>query len=152
MATTTTEQLESAPSLSALYPKALAGTVLELPRKLPGLGRSGDPGLPDRELVVSDAEVDRSHLARYDHVCGFRVRDELPPTYPHMIAFPLQMQLMTAREFPFPVIGLVHVRNRIEQTRPLLADEKLTVAVRAQGLEKTDSGLQFEMVGEARVG
>ena len=62
------------------------------------------------------------------------MRDELPPTYPHMIAFPLQMQLMTPRSFPFPVIGLVHMRNRIEQTRPIRADERLTLAVRAEDL------------------
>jgi hypothetical protein len=147
-----TKQLDSPPGLGGLYPKALAGTLLELPRKLPGLGRSDAAALPDDELVVGGVEVDRQHLARYDHVCGFRVRDELPPTYPHMIAFPLQMQLMTQRSFPFPVIGLVHVRNRIEQTRPLLADEPLTVAVRAENLESTDRGVQFQMVGEVRAG
>jgi hypothetical protein len=149
---TETRELDSAPSLTALYPKALAGTVLEIPRKLPGLGRGGDAELPAEELVVTDLEVDREHLAHYDRVCGFRVRDELPPTYPHMIAFPLQMQLMTQRSFPFPVIGLVHVRNQIVQKRPLRADEPLTVSVHAQNLEQVEKGLSFEMVGEARVG
>jgi acyl dehydratase len=147
-----TRELDSPPGLRGLYPKALAGTVLELPRKLPGLGRGGEPELPDEELVVSGIEVDREHLAHYDRVCGFRVRDELPPTYPHMIGFPLQMKLMTQRSFPFPVIGLVHVRNRIEQTRPLRADEELTVAVRAENLQEGDKGTSFEMVGEASVG
>jgi hypothetical protein len=141
-------ELDSPPSLTALYPKALAGTVLNL---VPLIGGSGD-SLPDEELVVSGVEVDRDHLAQYDRVCGFRFRDELPPTYPHMVGFPLQMRIMTARSFPFPAIGMVHVRNRIEQQRWLTADESLTVAVHAERLEKVKAGTEFDMVTEVSTG
>jgi hypothetical protein len=75
-----TQELESPPSLAGIYPRALTGAITELPRKLPGLRRGGEPELPDLELAVHDVEIDREHLAHYDHVCGFRVRDELPPT------------------------------------------------------------------------
>ncbi len=120
-----TRELDSPPSLSAIYPRALTGAVTQLPRKLPGLGRSGEPSLPDLDFVVRDVEVDRHHLAEYDAVCGFRLRDELPPTYPHMVAFPLAMKLMTDGSFPFPVMGLVHIENLVEQRRPIAADEAL---------------------------
>jgi len=126
--------------------------VTELPRKLPGLRRGGDPELPDLELAVNDVEVDRDHLAHYDHVCGFRVRDELPTTYPHMIAFPLQMKLMTDGAFPFPVMGLVHIQNRIEQKRWIRSDEKLAFKVRAENLREHDRGLQFDLVANATAG
>ena len=36
-----------------------------------------------------------------------------------MVAFPLAMRIMTERAFPFPVLGLVHIGNRIEQHRPI---------------------------------
>lgn len=146
-----TEELESPPSLSALYPRALTGAVTELPRKLPGLRRGGDPQLPDLELVVHDIEVDRDHLADYDQVCGFRLRDELPATYPHMVAFPLAMKLMTDGSFPFPVIGLVHIENHIEQRRPVAADERLDFSVRTDNLRDHDRGVQFDVVAEATV-
>ena len=146
------EELESPPSLSALYPRALTGAVTELPRKLPGLRRGGDPELPDLELAVNDLEVDRDHLAHYDHVCGFRVRNELPATYPHMISFPLQMKLMTDGAFPFPVMGLVHIENRIEQRRWIRADEKLAFKVRADNLREHERGLQFDLVANATAG
>jgi len=144
-----TQELESPPSLTGLYPRALTGAVTELPRKLPGLRRGGEPQLPDLDLVVRDVEIDREHLAEYDHVCGFRVRDELPPTYPHMIAFPLQMKIMTDGSFPFPVMGLVHIENRIEQKRWIRADEKLDFTVRAENLREHDKGLQFDFVADA---
>ena len=38
---------------------------------------------------------------------------------PHVLAFPLAIELMAARDFPFGVLGLVHVGNAIEQLRPL---------------------------------
>ncbi len=104
--------------------------------------------LPDRELTRT-VEVDRGHLAAYDRVCGFRLRDRLPPTYPHVLAFPLAMDLMTAGDFPFGVLGLIHVANRIEQDRPIDAGERLELRVRAAGLREHERGTQFEIVAEA---
>jgi acyl dehydratase len=105
--------------------------------------------LPDRELT-REVLVDRRHLAAYDRVCGFRLRDELPATYPHVLAFPLAMELLTG-SFPFSPMGLVHVANRIEQLRPLRADERLEVRLWAEDLRPHDRGRQFDVVAEASV-
>jgi acyl dehydratase len=105
--------------------------------------------LPDRELVRT-VETDRAHLAAYDRVCGFRLRDELPATFPHVLAFPLAMELLTG-PFPFSPLGLVHVANRIEQLRPIRADERLDLRVWAADLRSHDRGTQFDMLAEASV-
>jgi acyl dehydratase len=105
--------------------------------------------LPDRELTRT-VDVDRGHLAAYDRVCGFRLRDELPATYPHVLAFPLAMELLTG-PFPFSPLGLVHVSNRIEQLRPMRVDERLDLRVWAADLRPHDRGTQFDMLAEARV-
>jgi len=116
-----------------------------------GAIRPGRPKeLPDRELTRRVA-VDRDHLVEYDRVCGFRLRDELPATYPHVLAFPLAMELMAGSDFPFSPLGIVHVGNRIEQRRPLRADERLDLRVRAENLADHERGTQFELVGEAAV-
>jgi acyl dehydratase len=141
-------ELSSAPSMAVIYPKALAGTGLSALRRLPGLGREGG-GLPDVELVLADVEVDLEHLASYDRVCTFELRDELPLTYPHVLAFPLSMKLMTDTDFPFPVVGLVHIRNRIIQARPIRAEERLTLRVRTDRLGPHERGRQFEVIAEA---
>jgi MaoC like domain len=102
---------------------------------LPGAGRlpfvaGGGGPLPDLELEETvSAEPDR--VADYSRVCGFRLRDELPPTYPHVLAFPLHMRLMTDGSFPFRAVGLVHIGNRIEVRRPLRLGEDLDLRVRA---------------------
>ena len=105
--------------------------------------------LPERELTRA-VEVDREHLAAYDRVCGFRLRDELPATYPHVLAFPLTMDLLTG-PFPLSPLGLVHVANRIELLRPIRAGERLDLRVRAEGLRPHERGTQFDIVAEAGV-
>ncbi len=110
----------------------------------------GGDSLPDDELV-REFTVDRSRLADYQRVCGFRTSDVLPATYPHMLAFPLSMDLMTRLSFPFGVIGLVHVENEITQQRPIRADEPLEVRVRTADLRDHKSGRQFDVLASADV-
>ena len=138
-------EITSSPSMAAIYPKAAAGLL----RRLPGVPSPATDELPDTELVLPYVEIDREHLARYDRVCTFEIRDEVPATYPHLLAFPLSMQIMTAGSFPFPPVGLVHVRNRIEQVRPIRASERLTVSVRAENLRDHDRGRQFDIAAQA---
>jgi acyl dehydratase len=149
-----TRELESVPNLRTLYARAAAGsTVTPVLGRVPVLGGrfSRSRELPETQLVLPDVEIDRDHLAQYDRVCGFHRSDELPPTYPHMLAFPLSMELMTASDFPFPVIGLVHIRNRIEQARPLRDDERPTLRVWTENLGDHPKGTQFEVHAEAEI-
>lgn len=117
-------------------------------RLVPFVG--GGEALPDDELSRTFT-VDRGRLSDYQRVCGFTTSDVLPATYPHMLAFPLSMDLMTRLSFPFGVIGLVHVENEIEQLRPLSADEPLDVHVRTADLRPHERGRQFDVVASAEV-
>jgi hypothetical protein len=120
--------------------------------RLPLLHRSGrGQEIPDTVLVLEDVHTDRARLAAYDRVCGFPLRDQLPCTYPHILAFPLHLRLMTEPAFPFPALGLVHIRNAILQRRPIGADEALSLRVWATPLEPHPRGTQFTLRSEARV-
>jgi hypothetical protein len=130
--------------MTALYGRALL-------RQLPVVGaRGGD--LPDREIVREGVAIDRGALREYDAVCGFRLSDSAPPTYLHVLAFPLAMELMTSGDFPFGVIGVVHIANRIEQQRAVRAGESVTLRVRAANPADHDRGRQFDIVSEALAG
>jgi acyl dehydratase len=137
--------VSDAPGLLGSYVKAFAGA---LPVPLPG--RSSE--LTDEDRTLDDVEIDGEHLAAYNRVCGFRLTCELPPTYLHVLAFPLALRIMTERAFPFPVIGAVHIGNEIAQRRPVSPDERLSVRVHADGMESHDRGTQFTLAAEARVG
>jgi hypothetical protein len=103
--------------------------------------------LPLVELV-REVVADRERLARYARVCGYPATDTLPPLYPHVLAFPAALELLTRRDFPLPALGLVHVANRVTVRRPIGAGERLTLRVRAAGLQAT----AFDIVTRASVG
>ncbi|MEQ4300765.1 MaoC/PaaZ C-terminal domain-containing protein [Plantactinospora sp. B6F1] len=138
-------ELAVLPAAGPLYRRAVIGLA---PRF--GAARRAER-LPETELLVRSVAVDRDHLAAYDRVCGFRLTDTLPPTYPHVLAFPLALRLMSAPEFPLPLVGLVHVANRITTYRPVDAAERLDLAVRAVDLRPHDRGRQFDIVCTASV-
>jgi acyl dehydratase len=132
-----------------LYAKAVAPAVPGL-SLLPGV-RRGARELPDLELHQPGVRIDRDRLAAYAEVCGFGLRDAVPATYPHILAFPLHMALMTDGGFPFAPMGIVHVANRIVQHRPVLAGDALDLRVRADDLRPHPKGRQFDIVSEATV-
>jgi len=137
------EELASMPGVSGLGRRAVAATVTR---------RGGRPDrVPDMELVVRGVGIDRDHLWRYARVCGFRLADALPPTYPYVVCFPLGVELMTRSDFPFPLIGLVHVQNTIEQVRPVDAGERFDFTVRAENLREHDRGRAVDLVTTATV-
>jgi acyl dehydratase len=138
-----TKELDAAPGSGGLLLKAALGS-------LPGVSRRGKD-LPDTELVLPEVTADAEHLAAYSRVCGFGVRDELPATYPHVLAFPLALSLMADGSFPFPMIGLVHVNNTITQHRPLRLGEPFTLRVRTADLRPHERGTQFDLIHEATV-
>lgn len=146
----TTRQLESTPNAAGLYARA-ALPMIPGASKLPFVAGSAKT-IPDVELVVPRVRIDQGKLAGYRKVCGFPDATTLPVTYPFALAVPLHMALMTAGDFPFPAIGLVHMRNRIVQHRPIDADEDLSVAVRAGNLQPHPKGRTFELTTEYRVG
>ncbi|WP_328477416.1 MaoC/PaaZ C-terminal domain-containing protein [Actinoplanes sp. NBC_00393] len=135
-------ELSSGPGVGAAYARAALGL-------LPGTRRGTT--LPDVEMVQRGVVVDRSHLAAYDRVCGFRLSDTLPATYPHVLAFPLAMRLMTAPDFPLPLIGLVHITNRITVRRPVSATTPLDLAVRVAALRDHPRGRQFDTIATASI-
>jgi acyl dehydratase len=150
VAATKTRTLESAPSILPLYARA----ALPL---LPGAGRlpflpGGGGAIPDVELELDGVRADPEALAAYARVCGFALRDHLPPTYPHVLAFPLHMAVMADGSFPFGAVGLVHVENSITQHRRIGVDEEIKLRVRPTALAPHPKGQTFTIVTEATVG
>jgi MaoC like domain len=68
-----------------------------------------------------------------------------------VLAFPLQLRLMTERSFPFSVLGLVHIGNRIEVLAPIPVGSRLEFSLRAEDLRPHRRGRQFDLVSEARL-
>ncbi|MDX6625359.1 MAG: hypothetical protein QOE56_348 [Solirubrobacterales bacterium] len=138
-----TRTLASAPQILPLYARAAAPMIpgASLLPFVPG----GGGEIPELELELGGVRAKPEALAAYARVCGFALRDHLPATYPHVLAFPLQMAVMADGSFPFGAVGLVHVENRIVQRRPIAVGEELTLHVRPTKLEPHPKGRTFTL-------
>ena len=118
---------------------------------LPGVRKSGGAfhGLTVTRPTVT---VERGHATAYAEVCGFPVKDTVPLTYPHMLAFPLHMALMTDPAFPAPAIGTVHLENSITQHRPVAVGERLDVATSVGPASPHPKGQVFAFVTSVHTG
>jgi hypothetical protein len=142
--------LDSSPSILPLYARAALPMIpgASLLPFVPGGGGEIPDGL-DLELAGVTAKPE--DVASYARVCGFALRDALPPTYPHMLAFPLHMAVMSNGSFPFGAVGLVHVENSITQKRPIGIDEEMTIRVRPTKLQPHSKGKTFSLQTEVLV-
>ena len=125
--------LASPPHLPALYAHAAAR------RKITG------STLPEQGLRCW-VEVEAKPLAAFRDACALVPSPLLPPTYPQVLAFGLQMQLLTGKDFPFPLLGLIHLTNRIRVLRPMGNVTQLRIGVFVHNLQKHAKGATFEMV------
>lgn len=131
--------LSRPPSLAREFTRAMLTTAL------PAKRRPEAEGLPDTVLRLPNATVDRSHLIAYQKITGFPLTDALPPTYPHLLGFPLQARLLAAPGFPLPLPGLVHIANEITQHTALTADAELAITVQAEGLRPHPQGTAVDL-------
>lgn len=140
----TTRTLDSPPSILPLYARAAAPMIpgASLLPFVPGRGKE----IPEIELELPNVQADPKRVAAYAKVCGFALRDHLPPTYPHVLAFPLHMAVMADGSFPFGAVGLVHVENRIVQRRRIGLGEELTIRVRPTSLQDHPRGRTFSLL------
>lgn len=145
-----TRTLDSPPQILPLYARAAAPLIpgASLLPFVPG----GGSEIPALELRLDGVRAEPQEVAAYARVCGFPLRDSLPVTYPHVLAFPLHMAVMADGSFPFGAVGLVHVENRIVQHRPLGVAEELSLTVRPTPLQPHRSGRTFSLVTEVRAG
>jgi acyl dehydratase len=134
-------EISAVPRMGPLFARAL----------LPRLG-DGPAKVPEHTLLLRDVGQDLDRLAAYDRVCGFTVRDAVPPTWLHVLTFPLHVLLLSDPESTVRLAGVVHVSNRLRLHRPVLATEVLDVSVRITNLRPHQRGALLDLIGEVRVG
>lgn len=114
---------------------------------------SGRQEMPAVQAVLSGVQPAVNKVAAYARVCGFDpAATTLPLTYPHILAFPLHMELMLRKDFPLPLMGLVHIRNRITCLRPLPLTERLDIRCWLGEQRVTEAGREFDIHTEVSRG
>lgn len=154
--------LTDPPSLSPLLARgALLSPCksLKLPRAAARYGADADaatgPAHSTRfaRLALPGVRIDLARLAAYERVCGFPTgEDAVPLTYPHVLGFPLAMRIMSGRDFPLPLLGLVHTSIEITRRRRLPATGEYEITVYVDELAPHRRGTEATVVTEVRDG
>lgn len=138
--------LPASPGLGGLYATGAGRAAL-------GRGRAAaDPEPPATELRVAAITADADRLTRYQHLLGERATDELPAGFVHALAFPVTLALMVRPEFPFSLLGMLHLANHVTQHRPVRLGEALDVSARVLSFAPHHAGVAVELEATAGVG
>lgn len=133
------------PSLSKLYVTAAATAAR---RRV--LGADMTLALPEGSHEVRAVGVDVGKLTEYQHLVGETASDVLPSGYIHALTFPVAMSVMTREDFPLPLLGMIHLQNRVEQRCEIRFTDSLDITASAGNLRGHRSGTQLDMVAEVR--
>ncbi len=139
-----TRHFSQLPKPYLAYPKVIQGLIFKKPK--------GEKVLPQVEYVVDSFQVDSKHLKAYNEVCGFKNNGYIPAIYLAVLSQSLQMHMMTTEAFPFAILGLVHIRNQVKQTRKVGVNEQLSLSCKFGELKPHDKGVQFDFITTAKVG
>ena len=112
--------------------------------------------MPKRKVAYKDGPLPAIHgrwdniipdcdnLRRYREACGLKNDNRLPILYPHVLASPVYMNLLSHREFPIPLIGSLHLRNHIIQHRTIHDGEAFDLDVMIGEKRFVKQGLEFD--------
>lgn len=134
-----TRRYDDSPNLASLYARTVAASL-----------RSGGGDGEPVTLELPRVRVDAGHLAAYREVTGFAPAATLPATYPHVLAFPLHLDLMSDPSFSHRPMGIVHLANTITQHRPIPVDAELEIGVSAEPERPHPKGIVFDVVSSVR--
>ncbi|MEK5757873.1 MaoC family dehydratase [Acinetobacter variabilis] len=139
-----TRHFSQLPKPYLAYPKVIQGLIFKKPK--------AEKVLPQVEYVVDSFKVDQKHLKAYNEVCGFKNNGYISAIYLTVLSQSLQMHMMTSEAFPFPILGLVHIRNQVKQYRKVGVNETLTLSCKFGELQPHDKGVQFDFITTVKVG
>ena len=109
-------------------------------------GDSKASTLPTSVYTVDKLAIDESNLKEYRKICGFMDDGRVPATYFAVLSQTLQMNMMAKPEFPFAMLGLVHIENSVTQHRVIFDTETVSMAVRLDNLQAHEKGQQFDFI------
>lgn len=136
------------PTLGSVYRQAAADAVKS---KLSSNGSL--KALPKEAVVTEHPGISAEQVEQYRELFGGEAfdgvhRQSLPSVLVHIAAFPVQMALMSRKDFPLPLLGMVHLTNSVEHHKPVYAEQPLEILARAENLRPHRKGTQADIIVE----
>ncbi|AKG15144.1 MaoC/PaaZ C-terminal domain-containing protein [Moraxella bovoculi] len=121
-------------------------TYANVIKSLIPIGDNKATTLPESVYQVDSLAIDEHNLKEYRKICGFINDGRVPPTYFAVLSQTLQMNMMAKPDFPFAMLGLVHIENSVTQHRIIYDSETVALTVCLDNLKPHDKGQQFDFI------
>lgn len=108
--------------------------------------------LPTAVYGIEKLSIEEANLNDYRHICRFIDDGRVPITYFAVLSQNLQINMMAKEDFPFAMLGLVHIHNSVTQYRPIFDTETVSMTVRLDNLTAHEKGQAFDFVTEVKIG
>lgn len=124
------------PGLPGIYRRLLLGRRAAY--------HTGD-ALPHFRATWKGARADEALVRRYCDACSLPYDGHLPVFYPHILASPIHLDMISRPEFPLSPTGAVHARNHLIQHAPMPVDQPFDVTCELATTRVLKQGLEFEI-------
>lgn len=133
------------PKLSSLYGRAAADAVRSKVTSGGGLR-----GLSVEPVVAQHPGISQTQAEQYRQLVAGEAfdgthRTSLPSVLVHIAAFPVQMGLMSGKDFPLPLMGMVHLANEVEHHKPISPETPLQIRAAAENFRPHRKGTQVDI-------
>lgn len=104
------------------------------------------PGPVPTRTLTRTVTIDPDAVAQFNTVTGLPVNNNVPAPYLHTLGFGPSLELMTAPDFPVPVLGMVHVYNRFTQHARVPMGAEVTLQISVSRPRARDAGSELDVI------
>jgi acyl dehydratase len=122
-----------------------------LPKVVSTILKKNKGVVPDIQAVQKGVIIPKSRLQEYNVICGFAESEFIPSTFLYVLSQAVQMTLLTQKEVPFALVGMIHFGNRIRQYRPVSVDETFDLTASFGPMVAHEKGQAFEVLIKAEI-
>lgn len=135
--------------------KSPVGRVLPASLRTPGAEKvSGALELPRVAHVVEGLSADAEWHEKFCRVVHASLRPMAPGLAEtavfsgalHSLAFPVAMSVLTRKDFPLPVLGMVHISNTVHHVSDVAVGERVTATAWTENLRAHRAGTMLDAV------
>ncbi|KXI28685.1 MaoC family dehydratase [Paraglaciecola hydrolytica] len=104
--------------------------------------------LPSERYWVEAITLDLHKIKAFNQLTAWHHSDIVHPGFLHTVAFPLQLKLMLHKDFPFSMMGIVHIANMIEQYQTIAPTSQIEVCCQLAEIRQLKIGCLFSIETE----
>lgn len=104
--------------------------------------------LPNERYWVENIQLATDKITAFNRLTDWQRSEIVHPGFLHTLAFPLQLKLMLHKGFPFSMLGVVHIANKIELYETVHPSSRVDVCCKLGEFKQLKIGCLFTIETE----